>query len=73
MPDGGDATALYGVVVADVEVAGEARKVTEAASAVTGAGWVGIGAGGAGAITVGEGVPFAVTTVLSRPVLEPPL
>ena len=56
--------ALYGVVVADPEVAGAHWEVTGSAGAVT-------GAGGEGAMTVGKDVPLAVTAVLARPVLDP--
>ena len=46
---------------------GAASEVTILGGGVTGA----AGAAGAGAMTVGEDVPLAVTAVLARPVLEP--
>ena len=57
MTDGGDAMALYGV--------GAAWEVPGLSGAITGVGRV-------GAMTVDEDVPLVVTTVFTRPVLEPP-
>ena len=70
MPDGGDSL-TYDV--------GAASDLTGVGGAVNGTGWaatgkdraVATGKTGAGAITVGENVPLAVTAVLVRPVLEP--
>ena len=58
MPDEVDAMALYGVVVADVEVDRAA--------------WEVIGAAEAGAMTVSEDKPLAVTAVLARSMLKSP-
>ena len=83
MPDKDDSMTVYGVEAA-WEITGVGAVVTGAGSAVTGAsgavagadeaatGTV-TGADGAGAMTVGEDVPLAVTAVLARPMLEPPL
>ena len=51
---------------------GAASNLTGAGGAVTGVdGALTTGAAGAGAMTVGEDVPLAVTSMLARPVLEP--
>ena len=65
MSDGGNAMALYGVVVAGAEVAGATWGVTKVGESVTEGGEVGV-------MAVGEDVPLVVTAALARPVLEPP-
>ena len=65
MPDGGDSTTLYGVRATWKVAGAETEAVIGAAEAVT-------EATGAGAMTVGEDAPLAVTAVLTRHVLELP-
>ena len=68
MPDGGDST-TYGVGAA-WEVTGVCGGLPGAGRAATEAEGAVAGAAGAGAITVGEDVPLAVTAVLAWPVLS---
>ena len=62
---------MYGVGEA-WEVTRVGGEVTEAGGPATGVYGEVTGAAGAGAVSLGEDVPLAVTGVLARPVLEPP-
>ena len=67
MPNRGDSRALYSVeAVSEVVRAG--RIVTKESGTVLGPIGAVTGAAGAGAMTLGEDVPLAVTAVLPRPV-----